>query len=140
MVWRFVLHALFGLFQDLHAAAVSQPLLVPLDKSRREAGPCCGDTSDIMDDLCCFHSLHTAGGVLGVHPSRPGLLSAAERMVGKCVSSVRVLNLPHPLRYSFAVYSLVARKYILRLTNWSMIPSWIHNNIKPGDFTCQQIS
>lgn len=84
MVWRFVLHAFFGLFQDLHAVALSQPIFIPLDQSRREAGPCHGHNSNIMDDLCCVHSLHTSGGILGLHPPRPGLLSAPERLVGKC--------------------------------------------------------
>lgn len=89
MVRRFVLHTLIRLFQDLHAVAVSQPILVPLDKSRGEAGPRYGHNSDIMDALCCVHGLHTSGGILGVHPPRPGLLSATERLVGKCVSEIR---------------------------------------------------
>lgn len=68
MVRRFVLHALFRLLQDIHGAAVSQFIFLSLDQSRREAGPCYGCNSDIVDALCCFHSLHTSGGILGVYP------------------------------------------------------------------------
>lgn len=92
VVWRFVLHALLRLFQDLHAVAISQLIFVSLDKSRWEAGPCHGHTSDIVDALCCVHRLHTSGGILGVHPPCRGVLSATERVVGKCVSNFHNLR------------------------------------------------
>lgn len=89
MVRRFVLHVFIRLLQGLHAVAVSQPIFVPLDKSRWEAGPCHGHNRDTMDALCCVYCLHTSGGILGVHSPHRGLLPAPKRVVGKCVSKLQ---------------------------------------------------
>ena len=67
MVWRFVLHAFSRFFQDIHGFTVPEFVFLSLDQSRREAGPRYGHNSDVMDAVCCFHSLHSPGSILGVY-------------------------------------------------------------------------